>query len=163
MKLLTVNRITGKVTEQDVTKNDILLGNVDNTSDQNKPHPYFQIAKSAAQTTWTSNTNYFTKATLTTPSLPIGTYRIEAHFKWKTGANRAATFRVLNGVTVLESSEPVSSNIDNNPTDRVVAYLENLTVGSKIINFDFKVGNSVNTSASTMYVSNVTLAFWRMI
>ena len=118
----------------------------------------FQYAESLGTTTNTSNTTYVNKVTLTTSSLPSGTYVLNWTLVWSSSnASRESDFRILDNTTPLVTW--VSSASRNQAVEMKSGFKILTGVsGVKTYNLDFKV----NASSSTISVRDAILTLWRV-
>lgn len=118
----------------------------------------YQNVLVAAETSTTSNSVFSTKATITTPDLPSGNYRLSWSFKWRaSAANRGIRYRIQNNsVTNLEAIE-FAASASAKPNAAGTTIFENLS-GVNNITLGFNIG----VGSGTVYMSNVVFEFWRI-
>lgn len=176
---VTINQITPTTTKGDLlvetgsnvirlpvgTTGDILFGQPNETSGVQWANLYdyypfgaFYTYGSSTATSTTTSTTYQTKLTVTTPSVPPGTYKVVVCYNWNlNAANRSAEFQVLfNGVQIIHHlKEPSDASDDNLHTGMVIGNLT--TTSTHTILFQYRI-----FSGGTLTVSNVYLEFYRV-
>lgn len=132
------------------------------TGGQSSFGSYYQLAQSLGNTTNNSNSVYVTKVTLTTESLPLGNYRLYWKTKfWTSNANRVATIRTYDDVTVLSSDEPFEGSQNSRQIRHGFVDLVQIS-GVKTFTIQFKAGNAALTTATTVTLSESELSIWRI-
>jgi hypothetical protein len=118
----------------------------------------FQYAESLVTTTNTSNTTYVTKVTLTTSSLPSGTYLLSWSLVWSSSnASREMDVRIRDNTTDLVTW--VSSASRNQAVEMKTGFKILTGVsGVKTYTVQFKL----NALASTISVRDTVLSLWRL-
>jgi hypothetical protein len=124
---------------------------------------YRTNASAAAETSTTSTTVYSSKITFNTPDLPLGDYEIIAYYKLRTGnASRAATIRIREGAAnIVNTDEPFSTNVADIPKRNLAGRLFNVS-GVKTLTLEFKVGNTLLSTATTAFLSEAYLEIRRL-
>lgn len=121
--------------------------------------PYYQFVADATETNTTSTAVWSTKLTLTTPSLRIGTYKLNWTFKWRAlNANREIDIRIRDGATVVHTS--IESYLRTQGIPSVAGYeIFSGISGVKTFTVEFKVF----TTATTVYCADALLDIQRVI
>lgn len=123
---------------------------------------YRTSGTAAAETSTTSTTVYSSKVTFNTPNLPLGDYEILAYYKPRAGANRAMTIRIREGsANILSFDEPFLTSASDKSKRHIAGRLLAIS-GVKTLTLEFKVGNTLNSSGTTAYLSEAYLEIRRM-
>lgn len=119
---------------------------------------FYQKASATAETSTTSTTVYLNKLTITTPSLPLGDYRVAWSFKWRTAAaNRAHDVRVQRNAANLIQYINFAPNVAEAPASSGFKFAEGIS-GVQTLTLDFKVSGS----RTTAYMSEAMLEIERL-
>jgi hypothetical protein len=124
---------------------------------------YRSSVTDTVETNTTSTTVYSTKATFNTASLPLGDYEILAYYKIRVNnANRAATVRIREGAAnILSTDEPFMANLADVGKRHIAGRLFSVS-GVKTITLEFKVGNFISATATTVFLSEAYLELRRL-
>ena len=123
-----------------------------------QPMDFYQAVSAAAETSTTSTTTFLNKLTLTTPSLPLGDYRLAWRYNWRTlAANRFLEERVQRNGANIATAIRLNANVAARPSDSSFVNLLAIS-GVQTFTLDFKV----NGSGTTVYMSAAELELWRI-
>lgn len=118
-----------------------------------------QSVSASAETSTTSTTVWSNKLTITTPDLPLGSYRINYAFNWRClAANREADFRIQRAAANIINWSPSYIRTAGRPREGGFVIVDNIS-GTQTITLDFKVlgsGTTVYTSAAYMTIYRVS-------
>lgn len=117
---------------------------------------HYQDNNVTAETSTTSTTDYASKLSLVTPSLPLGNYRLNYKMQWRASNNsRGIQIQLLrNNVEITNSITYTASN-NATPTENNFINLLGISgVQTFALNFRVSGGN-------TIFSSNTSLVFWR--
>jgi hypothetical protein len=119
---------------------------------------FYQKASATAETSTTSTTVYLNKLTITTPSLPLGDYKVSWSFKWRTAAaNRAHDVRIQRNAANLIQFINFSPNVAEFPASSGFKFVDAIS-GVQTLTLDFKVSGS----GTTAFMSEAMLEIKRL-
>jgi Ca2+-binding RTX toxin-like protein len=160
----TLSNWTGSVDPGDVDDAlDQLASRLTSVESSNVFGSNFVVATSEALDTLTGVADtFFTKVTLSTGSVPAGTYRIGWYYEWMyTDTATDFTGQVIHDdVTVIgfHSEEPFKSEPDQSYPVSGFGYVTYGSTGSHT----FKIQYSTDISTETASISKARLEFWRV-
>ena len=110
----------------------------------------------------TSNTAFTNKMSLSTASIPAGTYRVGWYYNWAYSVNTSnflARVQIDDTTTIHEQTEQptVSGNSQENVSSGF-GYVTFSTNATHTIDLEFAASNGAHTS----YIKNSRLEFWRV-
>jgi len=118
----------------------------------------FQVATAAAETSTTSTTVWSNKLTITTPALPLGDYRIDYSFGWRSlTKDREADFRIQRAAADIFRWQPSFLRTEGVPRESGFAVVTGIS-GVQTFTLDFKVFGT----GTTIYTKTAYLSIYRV-
>lgn len=118
---------------------------------------FYQSLSALPETSTTSQTTFLNKLTLTTPSLPLGNYRLGWKYDWRTSGNRLIDVRIQRNAADIFLRKNYQTVNDELPYGSGFLPIDAIS-GIQTFTLDFKVGGN-NT---TVYMQNAYFEFWRI-